>query len=327
MKVAMIRLFKLALCIFGIIIVVIAVWGITHQILTAVEGNSTPGLGDMVTVDGQKMCVYSKGEGENTIVLMSGLGTTSPILDFAPIIDRLSKKNRVIVVEPLGYGFSDLTGKERSVQNIVNEMRSALKASEIPEPYILMPHSISGIYATYYANTYPDEVQGIIGIDCTLPKQVKYFESSKNWKVPFIAKLVCPLGGSRLISIISPQTFISENKNNAYSGDNLKMQKKISAWKGFNKTVINEINCIDKNIETTFNMKFQRNLPILFFTIPPKNKVAREDGKTSISFYQTYITNESCQHVKEMNGTHYLHWSSADDMDYAIEKFLRDFIK
>lgn len=35
-------------------------------------------------VDGQKMCVYSKGEGENTIVLMSGLGTTSPILDFAP---------------------------------------------------------------------------------------------------------------------------------------------------------------------------------------------------------------------------------------------------
>lgn len=278
-------------------------------------------------VDGQKMCVYSKGEGENTIVLMSGLGTTSPILDFAPLIDRLSKKNRVIVVEPLGYGFSDLTDKERSVQNIVKEMRGALKASEIPEPYILMPHSISGIYATYYANTYPDEVQGIIGIDCTLPTQVKYFESSNNWNVPFLAKLVCPIGGSRLISMISPQTFISENKENAYSDDNLKMQKKISAWKGYNKTVLNEINYIDKNIKTTFNMKFHRNLPILFFTIPSKNEIAREDGRTSISFYQTYITNESCQQAMEMDGTHYLHWSRADDMSYAIDKFSTNYIR
>jgi len=103
------------------------------------------------------------------------------------------------------------------------------------------------------------------------------------------------------------------------------MQKKISAWKGYNKTVINEINHINKNIETTFNMKFHRNLPLLFFTIP--SKIVREDGKTSISFYQTYITNESCQQVIEMDGTHYLHWSCADDMNYAIEKFLTNDIR
>ena len=32
----------------------------------------------------------------------------------------------ITIVEPFGYGFSDKTTKERSVENIVNETRDAL---------------------------------------------------------------------------------------------------------------------------------------------------------------------------------------------------------
>ena len=68
------------------------------------------------------MNVYSVGNGDNTIVLMSGLGTTSPILDFQPLINELSKNNKVIVAESFGYGWSDLTDKERTVENIIKEL-------------------------------------------------------------------------------------------------------------------------------------------------------------------------------------------------------------
>ena len=68
------------------------------------------------------------------------------------------------------YGWSDLTDKERTVENIVGEIRMALKEANIEGPYILMPHSISGIYILYYANQYPSEVKAIIGIDPTLPQ-------------------------------------------------------------------------------------------------------------------------------------------------------------
>ena len=41
-------------------------------------------------------------------------------------------------------------------------MREALQKSNIKGPYILMPHSVSGVYSMYYANKYPDEVKAII---------------------------------------------------------------------------------------------------------------------------------------------------------------------
>ena len=62
--------------------------------------------------------------------------------------------------------WSDITNDERTLQNEVEEIRSALTESNINGPYVLMPHSISGLHAIYYANTYPDEIEGIIGINC-----------------------------------------------------------------------------------------------------------------------------------------------------------------
>lgn len=89
------------------------------------------------------MHIYIKGEGDNTIVLMSGLGTAAPALDFEPLLNELAKENKVVVVEGFGYGWSELTEKERTVENIVEELRIALKQSDIHGPYILMPHSVS----------------------------------------------------------------------------------------------------------------------------------------------------------------------------------------
>lgn len=43
--------------------------------------------------------------------------------------------------------------------------RAALKSAKIEAPYILCPHSMSGIEALYWAQQYPEEVLAIIGLD------------------------------------------------------------------------------------------------------------------------------------------------------------------
>lgn len=55
-----------------------------------------------------------------TIVLLPGLGTAAPILDFMPLATELSKTNRVVIVKPFGYGWSDITNDERTLQKFVN---------------------------------------------------------------------------------------------------------------------------------------------------------------------------------------------------------------
>jgi len=59
------------------------------------------------------MHVYTKGKGENTIVLLTGLGTPVSALDFDPLLNEMTKDNRIVVVETFGYGWSEITNKER----------------------------------------------------------------------------------------------------------------------------------------------------------------------------------------------------------------------
>lgn len=300
-----------------VLFVVIFGWGIMSSILTDQEQEDYPPIGRMVQVGAETIHVYEQGSGGNTFVLMSGLGTTAPALDFEPLVKELSGENTVVVVEPAGYGWSSGTTEERTVENIVEEYRAALEKADVAGPYVLVPHSVAGIYAAYYQKKYPDEVSGIVGIDGTLPAQMDYFEEYQDIHVPAVAKLAAPCGLIRLLTFFSPESFVSENKNDTYSEDNIKMQKAISSWRGYNSTVINETNHVNENIEKTKDITFPSNMPLLFFTYERDGK--RDDGKTSESFYETYITNPDCQKVMVLDGSHYLHWTCSEEMAEAIE--------
>ena len=89
----------------------------------------------------------------------------------------MSDKFKVVVLEYFGYGKSTVTSEERTNENMVHEVRLALNKLGIEPPYILMPHSMSGLYALYYANKYSAEVEGVIGIDMSLPeKQIERWQ-------------------------------------------------------------------------------------------------------------------------------------------------------
>jgi hypothetical protein len=130
-------------------VVAFLVWFAIHHVLSFYEKKKYLPLGQLVEVDGKEMHVFVKGSGEHTILLWSGLGTPAPVLDFEPLITELAMNHRVVVVENFGYGWSDLTDKKRTVENIVEETIAALTKSGIEGPYILMPHSISGIYSMF----------------------------------------------------------------------------------------------------------------------------------------------------------------------------------
>ncbi|MFG1781052.1 alpha/beta fold hydrolase [Rhodococcus oryzae] len=118
-----------------------------------------------VEVDGNRMSVAVQGSGPRTVVLMPGLGTPEPILGFAPLARRLAEQNTVVTVEPFGLGLSDGTDAPRTSEAIVDETRIALRELGLSGPYVLMPHSISGLYAMWWATNHPDEVAAVVGLD------------------------------------------------------------------------------------------------------------------------------------------------------------------
>ena len=76
----------------GILILLIAfllILFIYHRIMLGKETEllkSCPG--EFVEVDGKNMSIYVSGEGEHTLVFMSGSGITLPIYDYKPFTER-----------------------------------------------------------------------------------------------------------------------------------------------------------------------------------------------------------------------------------------------
>ncbi|WJE50818.1 alpha/beta hydrolase [Bacillus cereus] len=286
------------------------------------ERNKYPPLGQLVDVNGEKMHVYTKGEGENTIVLLSGAGTAALALDYEPLMHEISKNNRIVVIETFGYGWSDITNKERTVENIVEEIRDALKKANIEGPYILMPHSVSGIYSMYYANKYPDEIKAIIGIDCTLPQVVEYFNEPAP-TMPQYLSVLAPTGIARLAVNMNPEKYLPITDKGTYFDDNLKMIKSISAWNLANKNIVSEVNEMKHNIDKTINMSFPSEIPVMIFT--GKDDRVTEDGKTIVFFYQTQIGHLPSNKLVVLEGHHYLHWSRYKEMSETVNDFIDAF--
>ncbi len=310
---------KIILWFFVIIVVLLIISALTHNILTLMEKNKYK-IGKTVDIDGKHMQAYVTGQGDKTIVLLSGLGTASPITDFMPLADRLSADYKVVILEYFGYGFSDTTKAERSNENIVNEIRTALNQLEIKGPYILMPHSISGVYSMYYAMKYPDEVEAIIGIDESVPNQTKI---SKDPDMSHGLTFLNTFGIIRDITYLLPEAEDGSNKNKEYTQEQIKIKKMATAWNSMNTSVINEFNTVNKNTEELYDVKYPDNLPVL--AILAKESV--DPDQYWLPLHQQLITNPSIQKIETLEGGHYLHWTNADKIAELAKEFISTDLK
>jgi len=150
-----------------LIIGVISCWG--RAVIKCKTRNEYKSIkyGEKVKVNGKNMVfgVYGK-DNDIPIVLLPGLGVNAPALLYKPFAEALSDKFKVIVIEPFGYGLSDSVKAERNIKNIISEIHTAVHKYGLKKFY-LMGHSVGGLYSLGYANKYPEDLLGVIGIDNT----------------------------------------------------------------------------------------------------------------------------------------------------------------
>jgi pimeloyl-ACP methyl ester carboxylesterase len=171
---------------------------INHRVQLSNEDYIFQSNGIQVDVNGHSMNVYVEGTGSQTLVFMSGGGTCSPVLDFKSLYTLLSDTYRIVVVEKAGYGFSEVTtNTARDINTVLSETREALRLAGVDGPYILCPHSMSGIEALYWAQQYPKEVSAIIGLDMSVPQSYDNYQI--NMTMLRLSKFAANIGLTRWI--------------------------------------------------------------------------------------------------------------------------------
>jgi pimeloyl-ACP methyl ester carboxylesterase len=132
-----------------------------HIIATSIENRRLKPPGQLIDIGGYKLHLYSKGQGNPTVVIDHSLGG----IDGYFLVEEIAKLTRVCIYDRAGYGWSDSSPKPRYSEQIVQELDALLTQACIEPPYILVGDSFGSYNVRLYAHHFPEKVVGIVLTD------------------------------------------------------------------------------------------------------------------------------------------------------------------
>jgi pimeloyl-ACP methyl ester carboxylesterase len=123
---------------------------------------------DTAAVAGATIAYTRAGQGAPPVILQSGLGDDRA--PWAEVFRGLESRHTVFAYDRPGYGGSSATPGPRDPCSVATETRAVLAAAGLKPPYILVGHSLGGLYQYVYARLYPEDVAGLVLLDPTHPR-------------------------------------------------------------------------------------------------------------------------------------------------------------
>lgn len=262
--------------------------------------------------------LYTFGSGDKYAVILPGLGSVAPGLEYKGFAKKL-EGYKTVVVEPLGYGLSDITKSPRTLENIVTEIHEALNAAEITK-YILISHDTAGLYAISYVNQYPDEVIASIGIDTMVPSQADngYVDQTSAYK---FNSFMTRSGILRIVTRkMNEDNLLIPRLASLLKEEEIDIYKKLVYSRSANVSVVNEASHILETMKKVKDIKLNPNVKTAMYL--------------SSAFAKTY-SNWELEHKKLLEGInkseceiikagHYIHIDNIDELIKKINSFIND---
>jgi len=157
-----------------VLIFVLSITGMIYQTsATETDKKDFPPPGNLIDVGGFKMHIDCTGEGSPTVILESMSGGGSPYWGW--VQPKIAKVTRVCVYDRAGFYWSESDPEPQSLARTVRNLHTLLVNANIEGPYVLVGHSIGGLYARQFAAEYPEQVAGLVLLDAGDPQQFKQY--------------------------------------------------------------------------------------------------------------------------------------------------------
>jgi pimeloyl-ACP methyl ester carboxylesterase len=141
---------------------------------------STPAA--VIPVDGQNLYVEVIGKTGPVIVFEAGLG--NDISTWRLVAPAVSRFARVVLYNRAGLGRSlpwVRPDAPVTAEEVATSLRSLLMKVDLPPPYILVGHSLGGLYAQMFARRYPRDVAGVVLLDAASPDAPPELKPDLGW--------------------------------------------------------------------------------------------------------------------------------------------------
>lgn len=118
-----------------------------------------------VVVNGRTTRMLVAGSGDVTVVFENGY--PAPLETWGRVQPAVSEFAKTVAYDRAGIGLSDAGPLPRDGRRIADELHDALRRANVSPPYILVGHSLGGLYARAFTGEYPGDVVGVVLVDPT----------------------------------------------------------------------------------------------------------------------------------------------------------------
>lgn len=306
----------------GLLILLLLLSTIYHTYQLRIEAKKYPPLGKLVKIKENNIHVYSAGQGDNTLVFLAGSGTSSPTLDFKPLWKKLTDQYRITVIEKAGYGWSETSTSSRDIDAILKETRQALKLAGEKGPYILVPHSMSGLEAVYWAKKYPEEVEAIVGLDMVIPDIYlnTSFELPSKGELYFMY-FISRIGLSRFMGREALEENIPLLKSEELLEEDKERLIALFYKSSLTRNMLNEIDNVRDNARKVKENGNPINIPMYLFIAEESKNTIIPEWKEKL---KEYISGIKHSRYKVLDTSHYLHHEKSEVIALEMENFLNE---
>lgn len=188
----------------------------------------------LIKVNGNNYHVYLKGfedrkTGMPVLIFENGLGVG--LGNWDTILEPLAQVAPVFAYDRAGVETSDVQYKMPTINQVADNLKSILTTLQIAPPYILVGHSMGGVYIRGFAGLYPKEIVGLVFIDPAdftetkedrnillrdlgvASKRIKEMEQERLYKKPEVDSLhFGPWSEGEVLKILRQTDFAEFNK-------------------------------------------------------------------------------------------------------------------
>jgi pimeloyl-ACP methyl ester carboxylesterase len=128
------------------------------------------------------------GEGTPALLLFNGAGVS--LEGWRPLYPQIEKLGTVFAWNRFGMQGSDAPGARQTGAVVIGSLRELLGYAGVEPPYVLVAHSLGGLYANLFARLHPQEVAGVLFLESTHPEDQEGLKKHEDQMVRSLGKLM-----------------------------------------------------------------------------------------------------------------------------------------